>query len=93
MVCTSCNGVSAISEGQGQKSNFMCNGPNAISAKHSAYEQAVPWGSDEKSHRATSERIHPSQLALLALIGELSRMLEKLKKEDFAHEREVRHML
>ena len=51
------------------------------------------WGSDEKSHRATSERIHPSQLALLALIGELSRMLEKLKKEDFAHEHEVRHML
>lgn len=51
------------------------------------------WGSDEKSHRATSERIHPSQLALLALIGELSRMLEKLKKEDFTHEHEVRHML
>ena len=51
------------------------------------------WGSDEKSHRATSERIHPSQLALLALIGKLSHMLEKLKKEDFAHEREVRHML
>ena len=51
------------------------------------------WGSDEKSHRAKSQRIHPSQLALLALIGELSHMLEKLKKEDFAHEREVRHML
>ena len=32
------------SEGQGQKSNFMCDGPNAISAKHSAYEQAVPLG-------------------------------------------------
>ena len=51
------------------------------------------WGSDEKSHKAKSERIHPLQLALLALIGELSHMLEKLKKEDFAHEREVRHML
>ena len=32
------------SKGQGQKSNFMCDGPNAISAKHSAYEQAVPLG-------------------------------------------------
>ena len=51
------------------------------------------WGSDEKSHRAKSQRIHPSQLALLALIGELARMLEKLKKRDFAREHEVCHML
>ena len=49
------------------------------------------WGSDEKSRRAKNQRRHPSQLALLALIGELARMLEK--KIDFAHEREVRHML
>ena len=35
----------------------------------------------------------PSQLALLALIGELARMLEKLKKTDFACAHEVHHML
>ena len=63
------------------------------SAKNLAYEQAIPLGRDEKSHRATSQRRHSSQLALFAQRGELARMLEKLKKVDFAHEREVSHML
>ena len=45
------------------------------------------------SHRASSQRRHPSKLALLALIGELAGVLEKLEKTYFAHEHEVCHML